>query len=119
MDSFPSNNSNPLELPSSSNGRVSGKSWKTARSATVRSRLPDGVKTKSWAARMEQTKRSLAIKKVEKELKDEKVAEVTRWALVKPQEYGEKPAGRRKSTANLCSKLHSVTHVPLGYYIVK
>ncbi|KAJ3849585.1 hypothetical protein EV368DRAFT_67324 [Lentinula lateritia] len=78
MDSFPSNNSSPLELPSSSNGRVSGKSWKTARSATVRSRLPDGVKTKSWAARMEQTKRSLAIKKVEKELKDEKVAEVTR-----------------------------------------
>ncbi|KAJ4499495.1 hypothetical protein C8R41DRAFT_814211 [Lentinula lateritia] len=78
MDSFPSNSSSPLELPSSSNGRVSGKSWKTARTATVRSRLPDGVKTKSWAARMEQTKRSLAIKKVEKELKDEKVAEVTR-----------------------------------------
>lgn len=97
MDSFPSNSSSPLELPSSSNGRVSGKSWKTAKTATVydfnccflahplnnivrsRSRLPDGVKTKSWAARMEQTKRSLAIKRVEKELKDEKVAEVTRY----------------------------------------
>ncbi|KAJ4485982.1 hypothetical protein J3R30DRAFT_1431367 [Lentinula aciculospora] len=79
MDSFPSNNDiKPLELASSSNGRVSGKTWKTARSATVRSRLPNGVKTKSWEARMEQTKKALAIKKLEKELKDEKVAETTR-----------------------------------------
>ncbi|KAJ3790854.1 hypothetical protein GGU11DRAFT_4268 [Lentinula aff. detonsa] len=78
MDSFPSNDTKFLELPSSSNGRASGKSWKTSKSATVRSHLPNGVKTKSWAARMEQTKRSLAIKKLETEMKDEKLAEATR-----------------------------------------
>ncbi|KAF5385478.1 hypothetical protein D9757_005393 [Collybiopsis confluens] len=68
----------PLSLASSSKGRTSGKSWKTAKSATVRSHLPNGVKTKSWAARMEQTKKSLAIKKLENELKEEKEAEATR-----------------------------------------
>ncbi|KAF9076146.1 hypothetical protein BDP27DRAFT_884675 [Rhodocollybia butyracea] len=67
-----------LHLTSSSNGRVSGKSWKIAKSATVRSHLPDGVKTRNWEARMEQTKKSLAIKKLEKEMKDEKAAEATR-----------------------------------------
>ncbi|KAJ3816076.1 hypothetical protein F5876DRAFT_71557 [Lentinula aff. lateritia] len=102
MDSFPSNNSSPLELPSSSNGRVSGKSWKTARSATVRSRLSDGVKTKSWAARMEQTKRSLAIKKVEKELKDEKVAEVTREVTLERRRAAEEKHRLEEDKAKAC-----------------
>ncbi|KAJ3721540.1 hypothetical protein C8R42DRAFT_721124 [Lentinula raphanica] len=78
MDSSPSNVLKPLEIAPSANGRVSGKNWKVSKSATVRSHLPNGVKTKSWAARMEQTKKALAIKKLEKEMKDEKTAEVTR-----------------------------------------
>ncbi|KAK7468756.1 hypothetical protein VKT23_003258 [Stygiomarasmius scandens] len=67
-----------LSLASSSAGRISGKGWKSKKSATVRSHLPNGVKTKSWAARMEQTKKTLAIKKLEQELKDEKQAEINR-----------------------------------------
>ncbi|KIK70852.1 hypothetical protein GYMLUDRAFT_32923 [Collybiopsis luxurians FD-317 M1] len=68
----------PKMLASSSNGRVSGKNWKSAKSPTVRSHLPNGVKTKSWSARMEQAKKALAIKKLETELKEEKEAEATR-----------------------------------------
>ncbi|KAF5374818.1 hypothetical protein D9758_000408 [Tetrapyrgos nigripes] len=65
-------------LASSSAGRVSGKPWKSPKSATVRSHLPNGVKAKSWEARMEQTKKALAIKKLQKELKEEKQADITR-----------------------------------------
>ncbi|THV07650.1 hypothetical protein K435DRAFT_833500 [Dendrothele bispora CBS 962.96] len=67
-----------LSLASSSAGRVSGKGWKSQKSATIRSHLPNGVKTKNWAARMEQTKKALAIKKLQQELKDEKQAEIKR-----------------------------------------
>ncbi|KAJ7932540.1 hypothetical protein B0H13DRAFT_2227706 [Mycena leptocephala] len=66
----------PIPLQSSSNGRVSGKAWKLPKTATVRSHLQDGVKTKSWEERMEQTKRAQAIKKVELELKEEKQADM-------------------------------------------
>ncbi|KAG5718796.1 hypothetical protein E4T56_gene2622 [Termitomyces sp. T112] len=68
----------PVSLAPSSNGRVSGKSWKTQKSATVRSRLPPGVKTKNWDDRMRKTQQALAIKKLESELKEEKQAEIQR-----------------------------------------
>ncbi|KAJ7492756.1 hypothetical protein FB451DRAFT_1219488 [Mycena latifolia] len=65
-------------LAPSSSGRVSGKSWKTQKTATVRSHLQAGVKTKSWEDRVAQTKKAQAIKKLETELKDEKQADVAR-----------------------------------------
>jgi len=43
-----------------------------------RSHIPDGVKAKSWQDRMEKTKKELAIKKLQAELKDEKQADITR-----------------------------------------
>ena len=85
-----------VPLTSSSNGRSSGKPWKSHKSATVyafnsfnvfpiidrsfasRSHMPEGVKTKSWEDRMEKTKKEMAIKKLQTELKDEKQAEITR-----------------------------------------
>uniref|UniRef100_A0A8H7Y7A4 rRNA-processing protein n=1 Tax=Psilocybe cubensis TaxID=181762 RepID=A0A8H7Y7A4_PSICU len=71
-----------VSLASSSNGRVSGKPWKERKTATVsmssRSHLPLGVKTKSWEARMQKTQKSLAIKKLENELKDDRKAELER-----------------------------------------
>ncbi|KAJ7042376.1 hypothetical protein C8F04DRAFT_1075698 [Mycena alexandri] len=70
--------SDPIALAPTANGRVSGKSWKLQKTATVRSYLQDGVKTKSWEDRLAQTKKAQAIKKVEAELRDEKQAEATR-----------------------------------------
>ncbi|KAF8912995.1 hypothetical protein CPB84DRAFT_1742410 [Gymnopilus junonius] len=67
-----------VQLASSSNGRVSGKSWKFAKSATVRSQLPEGLKTKKWEDRMAKAQKALAIKKLQSELKDEKQAELQR-----------------------------------------
>lgn len=43
-----------------------------------RSHLPDGLKTKKWEDRMEKTKKAQAIKKLQTELKDEKLAEIQR-----------------------------------------
>lgn len=43
-----------------------------------RSHIPNGVKAKSWADRMEKTKKERAIKKLETEMKEEKQAEITR-----------------------------------------
>jgi len=68
----------PVALASSSNGRTSSKPWKSHKSAAVRSHIPDGVKAKSWQDRMEKTKKELAIKKLQAELKDEKQADITR-----------------------------------------
>ncbi|KAF5323571.1 hypothetical protein D9611_005781 [Ephemerocybe angulata] len=67
-----------VALASSSNGRVSGKAWKLEKSATVRSQLPKGVKTKRWEDRMDKTKKEQAIKKLQAELRDEKQAEYER-----------------------------------------
>ncbi|KAJ3548327.1 hypothetical protein NMY22_g1308 [Coprinellus aureogranulatus] len=67
-----------VQLAASSNGRVSGKGWKLHKSATVRSHLPRGVKTKSWEDRMEKTQKEQAIKKLQAELKEEKQAEIQR-----------------------------------------
>ncbi|KIK07434.1 hypothetical protein K443DRAFT_86918 [Laccaria amethystina LaAM-08-1] len=86
--------SSPIPLASSSAGRVSGKSWKAAKTATVsadscfnflhanvpnsRSNLPDAVKTKKWEDRMQKTIKAMAIKKLQTELKDEKEADYQR-----------------------------------------
>ncbi|TEB39012.1 hypothetical protein FA13DRAFT_426652 [Coprinellus micaceus] len=67
-----------VHLASSSNGRVSGKAWKLQKSATVRSHLPRGVKTKSWEDRMEKTKKEQAIKKLQAELEEEKRTDIQR-----------------------------------------
>lgn len=40
--------------------------------------MADGLKTKSWEKRMEQTKKALAVKKLQTELKEEKEAEKRR-----------------------------------------
>ncbi|KAH9898088.1 Cgr1 family-domain-containing protein [Cubamyces lactineus] len=67
-----------VPLAQSSAGRVSGKAWKVPKAATVRSHLPDGVKTKKWEDRMEKTKKEQAIKKLQAELKQEKQDEIKR-----------------------------------------
>jgi rRNA-processing protein CGR1 len=46
-----------------------------------RSYLPEGVKTKSWDDRMQKTQRTMAIKKLQTELKEEKLAEIKRCDL--------------------------------------
>ncbi|KAI0830627.1 Cgr1 family-domain-containing protein [Trametes gibbosa] len=67
-----------VPLAHSASGRVSGKAWKMPKSATVRSHLPDGVKTKKWEERMEKTKKEQAIKKLQAELKQEKRDDIKR-----------------------------------------
>ncbi|KAG8952861.1 hypothetical protein FRC03_011991, partial [Tulasnella sp. 419] len=64
-------------LASSSGGRVSGKNWKHARSATRRSHMPRGVKAKSFADRMEQTVKEKSVQKLVQEMKQEKDAAET------------------------------------------
>ncbi|KAI5123558.1 hypothetical protein M0805_003377 [Coniferiporia weirii] len=67
-----------LSLAPSAAGKQSGKPWKTQKSASRRSHLPDGVKTKSWDDRMKEKKKKDAMKKLETELKEEKQAELKR-----------------------------------------
>ncbi|KAH8102503.1 hypothetical protein BXZ70DRAFT_928764 [Cristinia sonorae] len=67
----------PIPVAPTSAGRVSGKPWKYTKSATVRSNLPEGVKSK-WSERMEKTKKEKAIKQLQTELKEEKQAEIAR-----------------------------------------
>lgn len=92
-----------VPLAHSVSGRVSGKAWKVPKTATVyalvpkpppfrctyqplnrRSHLPEGVKTKKWEERMEKTKKEQAIKKLQSELKQEKVDDLKRYALLSP-----------------------------------
>ncbi|KAI0800955.1 Cgr1 family-domain-containing protein [Fomes fomentarius] len=68
----------PRPLAQTSAGRLSGKAWKAQKSATVRSLLPDGLKTKKWEDRMEKTKKEQAIKKLQAELKEDKRADIQR-----------------------------------------
>jgi len=65
-------------LAPSNNGRVSGKNWKSPKTATVRSHLQRAVRTTSWEARKERETKNAAIKALQKELKDEKAAELQR-----------------------------------------
>ncbi|TCD69962.1 rRNA-processing protein cgr1 [Steccherinum ochraceum] len=67
----------PVSLSSSSSGRVSGKPWKYQKTAAVRSNLPDGVKS-SFSARMQKTQKEQAIKQLQTEMKEEKLAEIKR-----------------------------------------
>ncbi|PSR75905.1 hypothetical protein PHLCEN_2v8819 [Hermanssonia centrifuga] len=76
--SEPTVSSEPTPISTSSAGRVSGKPWKYQKTATVRSHIPDGVKTKSWSERMEKTQKEKAVKKLQIELKEERQAEFTR-----------------------------------------
>ncbi|OJT04535.1 hypothetical protein TRAPUB_4805 [Trametes pubescens] len=69
-----------VALAHSVSGRVSGKAWKVPKTATVRSHLPEGVKTKKWEERMEKTRKEQAIKKLQSELKQEKVDDLKRYA---------------------------------------
>ncbi|TDL28589.1 hypothetical protein BD410DRAFT_811677 [Rickenella mellea] len=63
---------------SSAAGRTSGKPWKAQKTATRRTFLPQGVKTKNWEDRMEKTKREAAVKKLQAEMKEEKQSELAR-----------------------------------------
>ncbi|KAK0208146.1 hypothetical protein DFS33DRAFT_1484572 [Desarmillaria ectypa] len=81
MDSPSTPEVGPIPLCASSNGRVSAKSWKPLKSATVRSLASTGRKSKSWDNRMEKAKKAMSIRKLEKELKEEKQAEITRYAV--------------------------------------
>ncbi|KAH9847404.1 Cgr1 family-domain-containing protein [Lenzites betulinus] len=67
-----------VPLAHSASGRVSGKAWKVPKSATVRSHLPEGVKTKKWEERMEKTKKEQAMKKLQAELKQDKKDDIKR-----------------------------------------
>ena len=44
--------------------------------------MTEGTQAKSWEDRMEKTKKELAIKKLQAELRDEKQAEFTRCVIV-------------------------------------
>lgn len=65
----------PLPLTSSANGRVSSKSWKLDK---LRTNITASGMSKTFQSRMEQTTKNMAVKKLEKELKDEKQAELMR-----------------------------------------
>ncbi|KAF9512037.1 hypothetical protein BS47DRAFT_1394581 [Hydnum rufescens UP504] len=65
-----------VSLNSTSGGRVSGKNWKAPKSATRRSHLSEGLRTKRWEDRMRKTTEAAAVKKLEVEMKEEKQAEI-------------------------------------------
>ncbi|TRM66424.1 hypothetical protein BD626DRAFT_487727 [Schizophyllum amplum] len=77
MDSPSTSEAPVIEIASSTNGRVSGKPWKPKKTATVRSHIQEGVRTKNWEDRMEKEKKAQAIKKLQAELKEEQEAERT------------------------------------------
>lgn len=83
------------QIAHSSHGRVSGKGWKAQKTATKyvsdyslalrltnvakrRSYLQRGVKAKSWEERMRKTATETAVKRLQKELIEEKAAEAAR-----------------------------------------
>ena len=81
-DSAPiASTSSAAHLDPSLRSRKSGRPWKAPRAqATTRAQRPaeSNLRTKSWDARVEQRTREAAAKKLEKELKDEKEAELER-----------------------------------------
>ena len=95
-----------------SNGRVSGKSWKSRKTATVygfllrtislsllkissRTHLPPGVKSKKWENRMQKTEKARAIKKLQADLRDEKQSEIHRRRQI-TKERNQAIAERRR-----------------------
>ncbi|KAG8734009.1 rRNA-processing protein cgr1 [Ceratobasidium sp. 423] len=67
-----------IPLAQTSNGRVNGKGWKPQKTATKRSHMQAGVKAKSWEARMRKTATEAAVKKLHREMVEEKAAEAAR-----------------------------------------
>ncbi|KAI0286979.1 hypothetical protein BGY98DRAFT_24689 [Russula aff. rugulosa BPL654] len=68
----------PIPIASSSNGRVSGKPWKSRKTPTVRSHLQPALKSRGFHDRMEKASKAQAIKKLQAELKEEKQTEIQR-----------------------------------------
>ncbi|KAG8758489.1 rRNA-processing protein cgr1 [Serendipita sp. 396] len=79
----------------SKTGRVSGKNWKTQKTATVRSNLPNGVKSRSWEDRKRKDTQLAAVKALQKELQDEKKAEIQRRREI-TQERKERALERQR-----------------------
>ncbi|KAF9462107.1 hypothetical protein BDZ94DRAFT_747753 [Collybia nuda] len=90
----------PIPLASSSNGRQSGKPWKAQKTATVRTHLQKGVKTKTWHDRVRKTQKALSIKKLETELKEEKQADFQR------NYPGTEKTARLRRKAGRSKKIH-------------
>ncbi|KAJ1311738.1 hypothetical protein OPQ81_010208 [Rhizoctonia solani] len=67
-----------IPIDQTSNGRLNGKGWKSQKTATKRSHMQAGVKAKSWEARMRKTATEAAVKKLHKEMVEEKAAEAAR-----------------------------------------
>lgn len=55
---------------------MSGKPWKDRKPASKRTHLSEGLKTKSWDERMRKKTEAAAVKKLERELKEERQAEI-------------------------------------------
>lgn len=94
---------NPTSIASSSQGRVSGKPWKTQKTATARSHLQPALKSRTFSDRMEKVSKALAIKKLQAELKEEKQAEIQRRREVTLER--RKAAEERKRAEELKSQL--------------
>ncbi|KAG8747249.1 rRNA-processing protein cgr1 [Ceratobasidium sp. 414] len=95
MSSTESNETQPaIQLAPSSNGRASGKGWKVRKVATRRSYLQPGVKAKSWEDRMRKTATENVVKKLHKELVEEKAGEAARRRAVSQE---RKKAGAEKA----------------------
>ncbi|KZT55922.1 hypothetical protein CALCODRAFT_509780 [Calocera cornea HHB12733] len=67
-----------IALRTSAAGRESGKSWKSTRAATRRTQMPKSLKSKSWEARVAQRSEEDAVKKLARELQEEKQADKDR-----------------------------------------
>lgn len=67
-----------LPLAPSANGRLSGKGWKVQKMAALQSQHAQIYQSKKWRERMRMTQKTLAIKLLQNELKDEKQAEKDR-----------------------------------------
>ncbi|KAI0271349.1 hypothetical protein BC834DRAFT_437684 [Gloeopeniophorella convolvens] len=92
-----------IPIATSSNGRLSGKPWKQQKSATVRSHLQPALKSKSFGDRIEKTGKTLAIKKLQTVLKEEKQAEIQRRREVTLER--RKAAEERKRAEELKAQL--------------
>ncbi|KAH8081925.1 hypothetical protein HD553DRAFT_274859 [Filobasidium floriforme] len=86
---------NVRTVAQSANGRTGGKGWKLQKTATKRSHLMPGVKAKSWDERMLKRTKLEALKKVERDMRDEtkREEEATRQRL---KERRERHAERKR-----------------------
>lgn len=125
-----------VSLASSSNGRKSGKSWKSQKTATVygafcgselvsklnisrRTHLPEVVKTKKWELRMQKTERARAINKLQGELKEEKQSEIQRRRRI-TKERQQAAAEKKKFEDEKVKVRESIYFsVPISYKILQ